>query len=181
MATGDISKRIARVEAEVGLGEASAIKWTPNPGPQTLAYTSTADVIGYGGAAGSGKSALAVGKALTQHKKVLIMRREATQLVGIIDEVKALVGNTEGYNGSDRTWRMPSRQIEFGSAPNLGDEARYQGRAHDLLVFDEAAHFAESQIRYLMGWLRSTDPGQRCQAVLTLNPPQNAEGRWVLD
>lgn len=157
------------------------IIWRPLPGPQSLAYYSEADIIGYGGAAGGGKTDLACGKALTQHKKVLVLRREATQLTGIIDRFTELIGSRDGYNGAERIWRLPGRQIEFGSAPNAGDEARYQGRPHDLIVFDEAANFLEMQVRFLLGWLRSVDPAQRCQALLTFNPPTTAEGRWVVD
>jgi hypothetical protein len=34
-------------------------------------------------------------------------------------------------------------------------------------------------VRFLLGWLRTTIPGQRCQALLTFNPPTTAEGRWI--
>lgn len=154
--------------------------WMPLPGPQTIAYRTRADIVGYGGAAGGGKTDLACGKALTQHESIMILRREATQLVGIIDRLQRLLGGRDGYNGSEKIWRLPGRQIEFGSVPNLGDEAKYQGRPHDLLVFDEAANFLEKQIRFLLGWLRTTTPGQHCQALLTFNPPTNAEGQWII-
>lgn len=145
-----------------------------------MAYNSTADIIGYGGAAGGGKTDLACGKSLTQHQKVLVLRREATQLTGIIDRFTELIGGRDGYNGAERIWRLPSKQIEFGSTPNLDDWNKYQGRPHDLLVFDEAANFLEAQVRALLGWLRSVDPKQRCQALMTFNPPTNAEGRWII-
>lgn len=154
--------------------------WRPLPGPQTLAYESTADIIGYGGAAGGGKSDLACGKALTRHKNTMILRREATQLTGVIDRLAEILKSRDGYNGQAKIWRLPSCQIEFGSVPHLGDEAKYQGRPHDLLVFDEAANFLESQVRFLLGWLRTTDPKQRCQALFTFNPPTSAEGQWVI-
>jgi hypothetical protein len=48
-------------------------------------------------------------------------------------------------------------------------------------VFDEAANFLEAQIRFLLGWLRSVDPKQFCQALLCFNPPTSAEGRWIID
>lgn len=155
--------------------------WVPQPGPQLEAYLSEADVLGYGGAAGGGKTDLAIGKALTQHRKTAIFRREGTELGGVYDRLVEVVGNAEGFNGRDKVWRFPSgRQIEFGSTPNPGDEKKYQGRAKDLLVIDEAANFLEAQVRFLMGWVRSVDQRQHCQTLMTFNPPTSAEGRWIV-
>lgn len=158
--------------------------WMPLPGPQTLAYESQADVIGFGGAAGGGKTDLAVGDALTKRHEVMIMRREATQLQGVLSRLEELLGHRDGYNGQDKIWRNAGPRkvkIEFGSVPNLGDETKYQGRPHDFLVFDEAANFLEKQVVFLLGWNRSTRPGVRSQALLTFNPPTTAEGRWIVD
>lgn len=155
--------------------------WRPLPGPQTMAYESLADIVGYGGAAGGGKTDLACGKAITRHKKTMILRREATQLTGVIDRLTQLLTSRDGYNGQDKIWRLKGRQIEFGSVPHLDDETKYQGRPHDFLVFDEATNFLQSQVRFLLGWLRTTDAGQKCQALLTFNPPTSAEGQWVIE
>lgn len=166
------------------------VVWRPLPGPQTMAFHSKADVTGFGGAAGGGKSALGIGLAMTSHKRSFIVREEATQLAGIIDEIAEIVGSRDGYNGQERVWRLPprfsqrgrrARQIEFGSVPNPGDEKRYQGRPKDLLVLDEATNLRESAARFLMGWVRTTDPSQRCRTLMTFNPPTDAEGRWVID
>lgn len=150
------------------------------PGPQLMAYESKADVVGFGGAAGGGKSFLAAGKALTQFDKSMILRRNGTELTAIVDEVLNMAGTRDGYNGQDKIMRLADRQIEFGSTPNIGDEKKYQGRPHSFLCFDEAANFAEIQVRFLMGWNRSTTPGQHCQTLLTFNPPTSAEGRWIV-
>lgn len=161
--------------------------WEPLPGPQSMALQSLADVIGYGGAAGGGKTDLMCGKMLTQHTKGLILRREATQLTGITDRFTEIIGNTDGYNGQKNIWRIArnlkakARQIEFGSTPHVDDWNKYQGRPHDFLGFDEAANFLESQVRNLIGWVRSVDPTQRCQTLLTFNPPTTIEGRWIVD
>ena len=168
--------------AEIDRLIADGVPWHPLPGPQTQAYNSIADVVGYGGAAGGGKTDLAIGLALTRHKRTAIMRREATQLLGVLDRIAAIQGSRDGYNGQERVWRgfPDGRQIEFGSTPAAGDEVKYQGRAKDLLVLDEATNFLESQVRFLMGWVRTTDPTVRCQTLLTFNPPTSPEGRWVI-
>jgi hypothetical protein len=157
--------------------------WMPLPGPQTMAYESTADVVGFGGAAGGGKTDLACGKALTQHQIAQVFRREGTELTAIIDRMSEIVGHRDGLGGKPPLWRDPGgkcKLIEFCSVPNLGDERKYQGRAKDLLIVDEAANFLEQQVRFLMGWVRTVDPEQRTQTLLTFNPPTSAEGRWVI-
>lgn len=162
------------------------VLWRPLPGPQSLAYYSKADVTGYGGAAGGGKSDLAVGLALTQHQKVGIFRQNGTELVGVIDRISEILKGRDGLNVNDRIWRITRPdgvpvQIEFGSFPTPGEERKYQGRPHDLLVFDEASNMRMDAVRFLLGWLRTTDPRQRTRALMTFNPPTTAEGRWVVE
>lgn len=154
--------------------------WLPLPGPQTTAYESQADVIGYGGAAGGGKTDLAIGLALTKHRRVAIFRREGPQLIGIIDRMEEMIGNKDGYNGKDKIWRLKKLVVEFCSAPHPGDEKKYQGRPKDLLIIDEAANFIESQIRFIMGWVRTTIKGQKCTTLMTFNPPTDDDGEWVI-
>lgn len=160
--------------------------WRPLPGPQLMAYESRADIVGYGGAAGGGKTDLAVGLALTQHRKTGIFRQNGTELTGVIDRLTDLLGGRDGYNGQDKIWRTAThegtaRQVELGSFPNVGDEEKYRGRPHDLLVYDEATSMREHAVRFTMGWLRTTTPGQRCRVLLTFNPPTSADGRWIID
>lgn len=155
--------------------------WVPQPGPQLEAFLSPADQVLYGGAAGGGKTDLGVGLALTQHQQTLYLRREAAQLVPVIARVKKILGTRDGYNGTDKVWDLPGgRQLRFGGAPNLGDEEKYQGAPRDLLVIDEAAHFLELQVQFLLGWVRTDDPKQRTRTLLNSNPPTNAEGEWLI-
>ncbi|MFH1740057.1 MAG: terminase [bacterium] len=155
--------------------------WTPLSGPQTFAYETEADILYYGGAAGGGKSDLLLGLALTDHVNSIIYRRESTQLIGLqarlLDEI---LKTRKGWNGQDDIMTLPGRKIEFGSCKDAGNEIKYQGRPHDLVGFDEIPHFLESQFRFLIGWNRTTKPGQRCRVVCAGNPPTNEEGRWVV-
>jgi hypothetical protein len=155
-------------------------EWLPLPGPQTQAFESVADVIGYGGAAGGGKTDLAIGMSMTKHVKSAFFRREGPQLQGIIDRFEEIVGNRDGYNGQKNIWRYNDRQFEFGSCPHAGDEKKQQGRPKDFLVLDEAANFLESQVRFLMGWVRTTKKNQKCTVLMTFNPPTDNDGEWVV-
>lgn len=176
----NLAHRVERIERTAAALSDEQPIWTPLPGPQTMAYDSMADVIGFGGAAGGGKSDLAIGKALMHHQRIAIFRRHSTETLSIIDRVAEVLGHRDGLNQVQGIWRLGPRTIEFGSVPNLGDEVKYQGRPKDLLVLDEAANFLEAQVRFLMGWVRSTDPEQHCQTLMTFNPPTTAEGRWII-
>lgn len=158
-----------------------AQKWTPNPGPQTEAYFSQADVLLYGGEPGGGKSQLLLGLAFNEHERSLIMRRQYTDLGHLTEEAIKLNAGRDGYNGSPppRLRRPDGRVIDFFAAAKIGDEQHRQGNPFDFLGVDEATQFAEIQIRFLMGWLRSSTPGQRKRVVLATNPPMTADGFWV--
>jgi hypothetical protein len=156
--------------------------WSPYPdGPQERAYHSEADITGYGGAAGGGKSDLALGLALTRHRRSIIFRREFPQNKGLIDRSREIIDDKGRFNGKDNVWRLDDgRMVEFGACQYPEDKNKYRGRPHDLLVVDEATEFLEQPFRFLMGWMRTTDPDQRCRALLTFNPPTNSEGEWVV-
>lgn len=157
-------------------------RWLPLAGPQQVGYTTPADITLFGGAAGGGKTDLAIGLALTAHQKSIIMRREGTQLRGIIDRLEEVIGSRDGFNENTKVWRLgPGRFVELGAAQRIGDEKKYQGRPHDLIVLDEITHFAESQLRFLMGWNRTDDANQRCRVLCTGNPPTDSDGEWVID
>ena len=157
--------------------------WVPIfEGPQREAYESEADILFYGGSAGGGKTDLVIGASLTQHQRSMIYRRVGTELQAIIDRLGEIQGTTDGFNGQKNIWKIPggNRQIEFGAVPNLGDEKKYQGRPHDLKVFDEITSFLEIQFRFLITWMRTTIKGQRCRVICTGNPPVDAQGEWVI-
>lgn len=156
-----------RLRLEETLSQSPALTlWSPLPGPQTQAYDSTADEVFYGGAAGGGKSNLIIGLALTRHQRSLIVRRESTQLRGIIDDISRTLKTRDGLNNQAGQWRIPAAKalfpdqlIEFGGVPNPGDEERHQGIPHDLLAFDEATQLTEYVVNYLTTWNRTKRPG----------------------
>ncbi|HOF32089.1 MAG TPA: terminase family protein [Burkholderiaceae bacterium] len=155
-------------------------RWTPQSGPQQMAYESQADILFYGGAAGGGKTDLLLGLALTSQHHSIIFRREAVQLIGIEERMTAITGTRQGYNSQTGVWRLPQgRVMELGSVKEPGDWMKFQGRAHDAKLFDEICHFLESQFRALIGWLRSDDPNIRQRVVCAGNPPTSSDGQWV--
>jgi len=180
---GDASPEQAAFITDV-LNKMEQKKWTPTEGPQADAYHCKADILLYGGEAGGGKSSLITGLSLMSHKRSLIMRRQYTDLSAIIDDTLAQNGTRDGYNGSPpaRLTTGDGRIIDFAGAKVPGDEEHQKGKPHDFLGVDEASQFLKSQVQFLMGWVRSTEPGQRTRVVFATNPPERpGEGRWLFE
>lgn len=165
-----------------GSSNTPAALWSPLPGPQTFACNSPADIIGYGGQAGGGKSDLLLGLAVTRHRRSIIFRREAKQGRSLIDRSRELLHGHARLNEVSGIWRgIPGdRQLEFAGVKDPHDVLNWRGQPHDFIGIDEADSFLEFQVRFLLGWLRTTIHGQRTRAVFCFNPPATSEGRWLL-
>lgn len=155
--------------------------WVPLKGPQTEGWLTEADELFYGGSAGGGKTDLEIGLAVTAHRRSIIFRREYKQLRDIIDRSREIIGNRGQFNQQTNVWKIEGgRSLELGAVQYEHDVDGFQGRAHDLKEFDELPQFTERQYRFLIGWNRSTSPGQRCRVVGAGNPPTNTDGEWVI-
>jgi len=162
----------------------------PQPGPQTMAFNSDADIIGYGGSAGGGKSALIALKALLSHTRTVIFRKDAQQLRALVDDLIQFVGTDTGLNRAHSSFYLgdrPGHMIEWGGIGDPGSEQKWRGRAHDLMCIDEATEVQEKKIKFLMAWCRTHLQSQRCCVIMTFNPPggpddpSGGQGRWVID
>lgn len=168
--------------------------WQPNPdangipNPQRLAVESEATILGYGGAAGGGKTDLLLGLAATQHHRSVIFRRVFPNLRSVIERSREIL-NPEGidnskdsYNESLHRWVLDGgRMIEFEACQYEKDREKQRGRPRDFYGFDEATEFSKSMIDFITAWLRTTNKGQRTRIVLTFNPPIDESGSWVID
>lgn len=158
----------------------SNIRWIPNPGPQTEAYKSEADILLYGGQAGGGKTHLELGLAVNKHQRSIIFRRESSQTDGLEAEGKTIIGDSARYNGIDLEWNWPDgRSLKLAGMKEADDWRKHAGRERDLIQFDEAAEFLEIQVASIIAWNRGPE-GQRCRVVLGSNPPRSDEGLWMI-
>ena len=173
------AKERAAIEAQ-----ARAIKrakaWIPNPGPQTEAYLSEADIIHYGGQAGGGKTQLLLGAAVNDALIAIIFRRELSQTDGLESAGKAIIGNRAKWNGQDREWTWADgKTIKLGGMKDADSWMDHAGRERDYIGFDEAGEFLEKQVASMMAWLRAAK-GRRTRMILASNPPRTTEGRWII-
>jgi hypothetical protein len=158
------------------------VNWKPLAGKQAAAYYSDAHVIGYGGAAGGGKTDLGLGKGFTQFRNGVIYRSHHGELRSVITRGNELTtGLTSFVAGDKRCWEFADGRRFYCLAVNdMKDVEKHRGQARDFMVFDEAANIDETVYRMLTGWLRTTDQGGKTQVLITFNPP-GSRGLWLLD
>jgi hypothetical protein len=168
-------------------GPKSSAIWQPNPdapngtpNPQRLALESKADELFYGGSAGGGKTDLGIGAALTQHRKSVIFRRINPNLDDIEQRLISLAGS-DHYNLARKIYDDGRVRIELEACQMEKDRTKQQGRARDLYVFDEITEFTRSIYSFIIGWNRTTIPGQRTRVICTGNPPIDSDGMWVVE
>lgn len=166
--------------------------WAPFPNsPQEQAYNSEADVLGYGGQAGGGKSDLLLGLAGTCHRRSIIFRRVFPSLRAIIERSREIFGASnishakDSYNESLHIWRLydggVDRLIELGAMQYAKDREKQRGQPRDFIGIDEGPEFPRELIEFVIAWNRTTVEGQRCRVVITFNPPNTPEGRWIIE
>lgn len=158
--------------------------WYPNPGPQTEAYLSKADILLYGGEPGGGKTGLGLGLALTQHHRSLVVRKQFTDLEGVVDNLAGILKDTKGLvRGNRPKYKMPNGGvISFQGTSDVELDSGKQGNPFDLIFVDEAAQQRENTIRMMIGWNRlgsGVPITQRCRVLLASNPPVDSTGVWL--
>ena len=184
----ELIERINRIPAkdrtdltEQAYSTTAHMPWIPNPGPQTDAYLSEADILLYGGQAGGGKSNLIIGVGVNEHEVGIIFRRELSQTDGLERDGKLIIGQRAGYNGTEHEWTWPDgKSLKLGGMQTADSWIGHAGRERGYMAFDEAGEFLEVQVGSIMGWLRA-QPGKRTRIILASNPPRTADGLWLLD
>jgi len=164
----------------------------PVEGPQLQAYNSPAQILGYGGSAGGGKSALIALLVLLAHQRSVIFRFDAKQMSGLVDDIVDFYGTNEGLNRQRGVFYFgdfPGHMCEWGGLGKPGSEMQWRGRPHDFLAVDEATEMPLPKLIFLQTWLRTVRRGQRTRVLYTFNPPglpdevtgEVPPGRWVLE
>jgi phage terminase large subunit-like protein len=159
----------------------------PQPGPQEMFLSTTADIAFYGGAAYGGKT---IGELLEGLRNVgdplytgKIFRRKYKEIVdggGLWDSslsIYPLVGGV-GVRGSTE-WTFPSGcKIKFDHLNQEKNMLDHQGVAYVYLAFDELTHFTKAQFFYLLSRNR---PPAGCFLRPYCRATFNAEPGWVAD
>jgi phage terminase large subunit len=138
--------------------------------------------VGYGGAAGGGKSYLArsvvtLAALLWKGSTSIIFRRTRPEIrenhiVKFLQEVPDGDGEVFKFKQQESVaeWFNGSRTL-FGYLERDDDVYRYHGAEYDLMIFEEATHYSWFQVSWLTGnRLRATVDGARPFAMYPSNP-----------
>lgn len=144
-----------------------------SPGPPV------AEVIGYGGAAGGGKTDALLGVGMLAcwafpGCNVVFFRRTYPELDGpggAILRSRELFSGFASYDSTAHVWSFPNGSIfKFAHCQSAGDVYRYQSQQFDVLLIDEATHFLEDMVLYLKTRNRATVDGLVPFMLLATNP-----------
>lgn len=175
----DESRKLDRL-----LASELAKPWIPSAGPQTAAFLSKADLLLFGGAAGGGKSDLICGLSISEHERTVVFRKQSSDLTAFWERLLTLAANPAPKSKNVNLKRLTTyddRLVECGHIDAPDSERSWAGRPHDLIAFDEGAQLDPHKIIFVMGWLRTSKPGQRCRAIIASNPPVGGEGAYLLE
>ncbi len=168
--------------------QSNEVRIGPQPGPQMRFLSCTADIAGYGGAAGGGKSwALLLDPLRFAALKpvagfgAVIFRRTSKQIMqegGLWDEAGKLYPLADGKSKQTRfewVWPQFQTKIRFGYMEHEQDRFQWQGSQIAYIGFDELTHFSRSQFVYLFSRNRSLC-GVKPRIRATMNPDADS---WV--
>ncbi len=158
----------------------------PQAGYQTLALSSSADIVIGGGAAGAGKTFSLLLDPLrdvgNKNFGAVIFRRLTTQIKaegGLWDESKELyplVGARP--NQTDLLWNFPSgAKIKFTHLEHEKNVTSWQGSQIPFIGFDELTHFSQKTFFYMLSRNRSVSGIKPCMRA-TCNPDPDS---WVYE
>lgn len=158
----------------------SSETWKPHKGAQTKFHQANAFEVGYGGAAGGGKTESLLREVLRQiHKpgyKAILFRRTYPELENSLIERSYDIYPGHGGRAKDkgRRWyfRTEGRDstIIFSHLEHESSVHNHQSAEYDVVGFDEATSFSEYQYTYMRSRVRGTNPDIQRYMLLGTNP-----------
>jgi predicted phage terminase large subunit-like protein len=162
------------------------VELRPQPGPQEMFLSTSADIAIYGGAAGGGKS---YGLLLegSRHTDIpdfgAVMFRRTSPMItnegGLWDESNKIYPLLQSkQKETDHSWTFPSGSVvSFSHLQHEKNVLDWQGAQICLICFDELTHFTEKQFFYMLSRNRSTC-GVKPYVRATTNPDADS---WVAE
>jgi predicted phage terminase large subunit-like protein len=172
----------------------AAVRIAPQPGSQEQFLSSQADIVFYGGEAGSSKTAGLVLEGLRCHdiprSGGILFRRTSPQLEGpgslweLMREWYPALGARLTESPVLKATFKSGATVQLSHLQYENTKLAHQGKGYSFVGFDELTHFSEGQFWYLVSRCRSTS-GVKSYVRATMNPDPDSWVkpmiRWWLD
>jgi predicted phage terminase large subunit-like protein len=179
---------LALMAAAAATSDLTAI--APQPGPQTQALSSTADIVILGGAAGGGKTYALLLEPIRHHDNPafggVIFRRTFPQIKnegGLWDEAAELYPLLGAKpNENELRYEFPKgATVRFAHLQHAKDRYAWKGAQVPWFGFDQLEEFEEDQFWYMLSRNRSARAGVTPYVWATVNPVPDDDpiGGWV--
>lgn len=151
--------------------------WQPATDAQRNALASAADILLFGGSAGSLKTETLLVDAARECRnpnlRAIVFRQSFPEMTDIIEKTQRLyplLGGT--FVGQPFwTWTFPSgAKVRLAYISRDEDVMNYLGPRYSFIGFDESTFHTEYQVRNMLGRLASTDRSLRLRMRLASNP-----------
>lgn len=162
----------------------------PQEGKQTDLLQSEADIVIYGGAAGSGKTygvLLEAGRGIgVENYGAVIFRKSITQIEkegGLWDTAMKIYPRMFGKPNANSKlfkWDRFKSKISFAYLARDADLVDWQGTQIPLIIFDELTHFTKKMFFYMLSRNRSVC-GVKPYMRATCNPDPDSWVRLFID
>jgi hypothetical protein len=159
-------------------------RWMPATAAQKSALDSKADILLFGGSAGSLKTETMLMDAVQEYEnpnlRAIVFRSSFVEMTDLVDKTRRLYTPLGGeFVGSPKwTWSFPSgATVRFAYMKTDDDVWKYLGPRYSFIGFDESTLHTEKQVRNILGRLSSTDASLRLRMRLTSNPG-NVGAAW---
>lgn len=166
------------------MSQANKLTFQPQEGPQTQFLASPADIVIYGGAAGSGKTHAILLDALRYHEvpgaTIGIFRRDRARLTnpGAIWDESQKIFSAFGAKPNQQflKWTFPSSAtVSMHGLQYKDDVHKFHGSQIGVIIFDELTEFEEYQFWYMLSRNR-TDAPMKAYIRASCNPDADS---WV--
>lgn len=152
-------------------------RWRPATAAQGAALDSQADILFFGGSAGSLKTETLLMDAVQEYEnpnlRGIIFRQSFNEMTDLVDKTQRLYVPLGGkwVGNPSWVWKFPSgARIRFAYIKTDLDWKKYLGPRYSFIGWDESTFHTEKQVRNLIGRLGSTDRTLRLRVRMCSNP-----------
>ena len=155
-------------------------RWEPNPVGQKGVMETEADIVGFGGPFGAGKTDAIFAAAYRRHRKSIIFAYNTHSVVLSGREFFNETNASFRINGSVRMWKpYNNTEISIAGLRRRDEHLKFRGGSWDGMFFDDAESLPMDEIMSVLAWNKTTESRFRRRAYLMFHKPYTESAYWL--